>query len=395
MIFLGLPLLAQIPSPAKGWTRHTIDASSRGADGVRLDDWNRDGLPDIVTGWEEGGVVRIYLHPGHGDAQGLWPRMDAGAVGDPEDAVFADLDGDGRLDVVSAAEGKTRALSVHWSPPAGSPLDAGAWQREPFPVGPRQQWMFALPMDLDGKPGVELVAGGKGDGAQLGWFAASANPRELAGWTWHPLRDLGWLMSLVAADMDGDGDSDILLTDRKGLRRGVAWLENPGVAAVRGPWKEHTIGSVGEEEVMFLAYGDLDDDQKKDVIVATKPQHLAIYRRLDTNGTFDTPVKVAFPANTGTAKGIAVGDIDGDGIADLVFSCEHATGEKRGVMALLGSRVKAEAFTAWIDISGEPGTKFDLVQLVDLDGDGDLDVLTCEETENLGVIWYENPGRRR
>jgi hypothetical protein len=104
-------------------------------------------------------------------------------------------------------------------------------------------------------------------------------------------------------------------------------------------------------------------------------------------------MKVAFPANTGTAKGIAVGDINGDGIADLVFSCEQATGEKRGVMALLGSRVREEAFQRSIDISGELGTKFDLVELVDLDGDGDLDVLTCEETENLGVIWYENPGR--
>ena len=28
-----------------------------------------------------------------------------------------------------------------------------------------------------------------------------------------------------------------------------------------------------------------------------------------------------------------------------------------------------------------------------LDADGDLDVLTCEERKNLGVIWYENPSR--
>jgi len=43
------------------------------------------------------------------------------------------------------------------------------------------------------------------------------------------------------------------------------------------------------------------------------------------------------------------------------------------------------------DIAGLSGTKFDLVQPVDLDGDGDLDVMTTEETERLGVIWYENP----
>ena len=43
------------------------------------------------------------------------------------------------------------------------------------------------------------------------------------------------------------------------------------------------------------------------------------------------------------------------------------------------------------DIAGPPGTKFDRMELVDLDLDGDLDVITCEEAENLGVIWYENP----
>ena len=35
--------------PGVPWRRHTIDATSRGADGVKLGDFNRDGLPDIVT----------------------------------------------------------------------------------------------------------------------------------------------------------------------------------------------------------------------------------------------------------------------------------------------------------------------------------------------------------
>ena len=46
-------------------------------------------------------------------------------------------------------------------------------------------------------------------------------------------------------------------------------------------------------------------------------------------------------------------------------------------------------------ISGkEKGIKYDRIELLDLDGDGDLDLLTCEEREGgggLGVIWYENP----
>ena len=35
----------------------------------------------------------------------------------------------------------------------------------------------------------------------------------------------------------------------------------------------------------------------------------------------------------------------------------------------------------------------DGVKLADVEGDGDLDVLTCEERDQLGIIWYENPQR--
>ena len=45
------------------------------------------------------------------------------------------------------------------------------------------------------------------------------------------------------------------------------------------------------------------------------------------------------------------------------------------------------------ELSGRDGVKHDLIALVDLDADGDLDVITTEEVHNLGVIWYENPGK--
>ena len=99
------------------WVRHTIDNSSRGADGVRFFDVNGDGLEDIATGWEEGGLIRAYLHPGRKKVTGAWPLVTVGRVKSPEDAVFCDLDRDGFVDVVSCCEGRNRKVFVHWAPP--------------------------------------------------------------------------------------------------------------------------------------------------------------------------------------------------------------------------------------------------------------------------------------
>ena len=53
-------------SPAASWPRHTIDDSSRGADGVRLADVNGDGFSDIVVATHDQGVVAVL----YGDASG-------------------------------------------------------------------------------------------------------------------------------------------------------------------------------------------------------------------------------------------------------------------------------------------------------------------------------------
>ena len=79
-------------------------------------DVNGDGHLDITTGWEEGGVVRVYVNPGPSKAAAIWPAATVGTVKSPEDAVFADLDGDGSEDVVSSCEGKTRTMFFHWAP---------------------------------------------------------------------------------------------------------------------------------------------------------------------------------------------------------------------------------------------------------------------------------------
>jgi hypothetical protein len=352
---------------------------------------------DIATGWEEGGITRAYLNPGTQRATQPWPAVTVGHVKSPEDAVFADLDGDGACDVISSCEGKARTVYVHWAPAEkGKYLDASGWQTQAIPLTVEQQsWMFAVPMQIDGQGGIDLIVGSKGGNAGIGWLKSPADPRDVAAWTYHRLCDAGWIMSIQAHDMDGDGDKDVLFSDRKGPRRGVKWLENPSAAATSAGqvWPEHQLDA-GNREVMFLTVSDVDEDGQQDVVCAVKGRGVSlITRSKDSDDGVWTVQEIPLPENCGTGKGVAVCDVDLDGRNDIIFSCEHANGDASGVRWL--SYRQAVADPVWDDheISGPTGIKFDRLEVLDLDGDGDPDVLTCEEREINGVFWYENPAR--
>ncbi len=387
--------IAQAQDRGAAWNRHAIDRSSRGADGVRLQDVNGDGLADIATGWEEGGRIRVYLNPGPKKAKAEWPAVTVGQVHSPEDAVFSDVDGDGSVDVVSSCEGRERTVFIHWAPPMKDQyLNPTAWQTEAVPVSEKQQsWMFCLPLQVDGRNGVDLIAGSKGGNAEVGWFESAANPRDLHHWQWHPIYKAGWIMTLLNRDLDGDGDQDLIITDRKGPNRGCHWLKNPGPGPEqKQTWKVHNIGGQGKE-VMFLAAGDVDQDGKEDLAAAVRGSGVLVFRRTTEKPPAWETIEVPMPNETGTGKGVAIADVNGDGQTDLVVTCENSA-KKTGVFWLSQGKADSFAKASWTahEISGKKeGVKFDLVELIDLDGDGDLDALTCEERDNLGVIWYENP----
>ena len=100
------------------------------------------------------------------------------------------------------------------------------------------------------------------------------------------------------------------------------------------------------------------------------------------------------PFGRPSAQDVKTVDVDLDGRRDLVFSYSHAEGALSGVVWMKRMDAGPNVLDAvWErrEISHAPGTKYDNVELVDLDGDGDLDVVTTEQIEQLGLIWYENP----
>jgi hypothetical protein len=374
VVFSVVTLAAQTP-----WKRHTIDSSLLGADGVRLADVNGDGLPDIATGWEESRRVRIYYHPPKREARGVsaWRSETVGQVCSPEDAVFVDLDGDGLMDVVSSCEDKQpTGVYVHWAPD---------WKTERFLLPREKRWIYALPMKLLGQKEPVLFLGGKEPDADLLLLRRPVfgSARDLAKWQARKIGTMGWTMSLIERDMDNDGDLDVLVSDRRGKQSGIFWLEAP-------LWTRHEVGADGEEAMFVdIAKDPTKDRRTGDVIAAAiRPNAIALFRRPKDPRERWEREEIPYPPLAGTAKAVALGDLDNNGRLDIALTCENAEGGKEGVWWLEG---KPDGSWTPHRVSGREGIKFDRIELLDIDGDGDLDLLTTEERFPLGVVWYENP----
>ncbi len=371
-----------------GWPCHTIDQTSRGADGVRLGDVNHDGFMDLVTGWEEGGVTRLSLNPGPDHVKDAWPSVTVGPASNVEDAVLADLDGDGALDVISCCEGTTATMYVHWGPKeTANLLDAAAWKTQAIPAtAGKQMWMYCSPLQIDGAGGIDLLVGSKGPKAAVGWLASSGDPRDLTTWRYHKIHDAGWIMSLERDQPVGQ-KPQILVTDRKGPTRSVYLLSLPR-------WKEWNRFNLesGKSEYMF---GCITQPAHTWAVATRNGELKQFARAILPTGSVAPAITVKHipnPFSIQHGKAVAYGRIDDDSTADFVVSFNTTKHRgKPGVCWIKVDRTRTPENWTTHDISGLAGKKFDRIELLDIDSDGDLDVLTCEEVDNLGVIWYENP----
>jgi hypothetical protein len=399
----------------KPWARHRflpdtreIKRVFRGSDGVRLGDFNRDGLIDIVTPFEEGRRTAAFANPGPSKVTDPWPYVVVSKDTEmSEDAFFADIDGDGQLDIV-ICETSNYMVRVCFGPdPGKNPLVVANWTETEIPASKsegKHKWLNGEATQIDGRNGIDIVVGSCNRPGSLGWLAAPADPRKNPrGWTYHEIDNTAyWVMSVIARDMDGDTDMDILISNRASKDKGVRWLENPTLnpkgVSVTDHWNRHIVGATGLE-AKFIAVGDVSGDGMADIVVPTQPgrtregkvpPQLLWYEAKDSKGDVWLEHEIEWPVNfAGSGKGAAVGDINLDGQNDIILSGEYS---ERGLIWLEYENKPTDKVWIRHEVAGPVGIKYDQVRLLDLDSDGDLDIATTVE-KGPGLVWYENPTR--
>lgn len=195
-------------------------------------------------------------------------------------------------------------------------------------------------------------------------------------------REVRGIRSLLAADLDGDRDPDILwASDLDGT---IAWSENGGGSPPR--WAAHSLSaSIAGPSSLFAT--DLDGDGDVDVLSASElDDRIAWY---ENNGA----AKPSFTCHTITrsadgASSVFAADVDRDGDMDVL----SASFFDDDIVWYESDGAKTPSFTAHTIFPAARGARS--VYAADLDGDGDTDVLSSSHSGQR-IAWYENDGARR
>jgi hypothetical protein len=393
--------------PPPGWQQRAIPGSY-GATEVLVDDLDRDGDPDLLSSDSlHQQIEMIENRTIHGDA--AYARIadfDSSLPG-AADLGAADLDGDLDMDLYGAdpVSGAVRWWENEPSAPSGwiahdiatddagpARCDAGdidrnnttdiactlrdsgeiVWYMNEFIA---DDWLRVDIVDsLTGLEGIDLVdinADGFLDvifatnvihgiylgNAELGWTEAMIGP------------SFGPRPWIDHADMDGDGDLDVVA----GGTYTIDWFVNAGDYAAPG-WDMRSV-SVAHEQ---FAVGDLDRDGDEDLVLYDAATERLTLMEREPGGTPETTLHDLGPAPLN--QEIVIVDLDADGDPDIV----SASGAAGPLTAWLSDGQPSPTWTP--AVLHPTATGSDAIAVADLDGDRDPDLATITAGGNLSVF---------
>lgn len=340
---------------------------------IEIGDFDGNGWPDVAvfggidgvdpnfpTNWPTGRLTVFWNNGGTFTTQNVQTL--------PAHRVYissgvADLNGDGRPDLISVRSGDS-SMDLQWHRSTGS----GFANPVLLHSSPNQIRFAPADLDEDGLP--DLVFSTRGKEAQ--WLRGLGGGTFAATEVLHAGDGSAGGSRLCVADIDGDGDPDIALFG------GEVWLENQSIrmqpAATVTSWT-----GVNPSGTVSLATGDVDNDGRPDLIAGDGgAKRIRWYR--GTGSGLQSPSIVS----TGDLEplGVVCGDFNRDGFNDLMWSADHVVYK---AISTNGSGY------SWTTGSAFGALGVGTLVAEDMDRDGDPDLL-CLIPSLGGIRVYRNNG---
>ena len=447
----------QVP-PAAGtfdppsFTRHVIDDEAKGATSVAAADLDSDGDTDVLSASYLDDTIAWYRQQpaavGAEDQTPSFVKQTIGTIAGAAAVVAQDLDGDGKVDVLAAAQ---TGNAIYWWPNTGGGNfglrrtisdsargvlalgvadvdgdgvldvvsanyldDEVAWYESDCTSLPclslpsftkRVVSTAALHVfdvaagDLDGDGGVDLasvssVPGFPASQDKIAWYvdvasvAPPAQPEER-----RIYRSADGALAAFGADLDGDGDVDVATAGRTDR---ISWYESDGAA--HPAFAEHIVDpdAAGAVDVVVA---DLDGDGDNDLVTASTDDDTIAWYANDGNTAADADpqfTKHTVSTTAVEARDVLVVDLDADGFLDIL-SASSGDGKIAWYENDCAEAQCQPSFPERVIAQDDPNadppieTGARAIHAADVDGDGDLDVLAALHDEGR-VRWYENPG---
>jgi len=342
---------------------------------------NGDQYWDVIAANKSTAGMKIYLYEGQSDGSfaSFKVILDEPLTTDKEISALAvgDMDNDGDLDVVFAADGSDSLYSVE------NLLDSGPFinaKSQATLAGASWGGIVSLASAVGRSNEIQLVdinADGTRDvvfldqlNNKLKWLSNDGS------WTAAEIGTATNPSNLKVADINGDGSID-LLTSGNSSGGAHLWSNDNGDAS---SWSETTIdnGKVPRQ----IAIADMDSDGDIDIVYGRSASSNILWQENNSDGTWTRHDTLVSPSLTAEELVLADGDNDGD--IDVYIT--GATGE---IEVLVNEDIGTESWTLRTVFSGLSTPKS--FTLADFDTDGDLDMVSTG-TNSSEVVQIENTG---